>query len=83
MTISITRAASFTTSDNAVFSTREAAMAHEKFLVRRNRLIDAKLVKAETEEGALSAINFIAAHADALIELLTVKQTRGRKSAAE
>lgn len=87
MTISVTRSNAYTTSDNTQHPSREAALLHEKFLVRQANVAaikfsgDPSTGVATSDEGVqvVAVANlpkFLASHADLLLAALTVKQTR-------
>jgi hypothetical protein len=70
--LSITRAASFTTSDGKTFDTRPKAVEHEKSLQRLSNL--QRLFGGDGYESL--TLQEVVLHADAIIKAIDVKQAR-------
>ena len=87
--ITIKTGKSFTTSCGSVFTDRAVALAHEKMLARTDRL-KAVEFNGFVLDGLGHGIvyesemaDFIADNAEAILEALTVRESRGRPSKAK
>jgi hypothetical protein len=80
--LTIKKTASFTSSDGTVFTKREQALAHEKFLVRKKKLEAIQFIGFVQDDrsnyvvGETDMPEFIAKHADQILAALTVTQAR-------
>lgn len=89
MNITIKASKSFTTSDNLIFTERAHAVAHEKKLARAVQLAsvsfsdDSRVMENDGGHQIIYMSDlpaFLAHNAEAIIEALSVRESRGRKA---